>query len=97
MEKLKSRKFWVAIISAVAVAFADQFGIALDGETVLGFVGIVSSYLVGQSIVDKQKVQAEVAAQVVNLNQYIQGLHAVLAKVQQDQPENFNLDLSGEG
>ncbi len=98
MEKLKSRKFWITIVAAAMVAFADQFGIALDQETLIGFGSIVASYLIGQSVVDKQKVQAEVAGQVANLNQYIQNLHALLASIQQEEePENFQFDLNGEG
>lgn len=51
-EKLKSRKFWITVASSVVVILNDGLGLNIDSETVLGFTGIVVSYILGQSYVD---------------------------------------------
>lgn len=55
MEKLKSRKFWVAVVSALLVVANDGMGWSLPSESIMTVAGIVISYLVGQSIVDAKK------------------------------------------
>lgn len=50
LEKFKSRKLWVAVISAALVALGE--GIGLDANTVLLITGIASSYILGQGIAD---------------------------------------------
>lgn len=54
MERLKSRKFWIAAVTAVVMlvnVFVDD---ALDLEQTLGIVIPVAAYLLGQSWVDRR-------------------------------------------
>ncbi len=57
MDKLKSRKFWVAIIAGAIVVGASELGFDLEQESVVAFTAIVIAYLTGQSIVDRQKAK----------------------------------------
>tara|TARA_R100000808_G_scaffold8880_1_gene24784 strand:+ start:774 stop:947 length:174 start_codon:yes stop_codon:yes gene_type:complete len=50
--KLKSRKLWMSVISGVLVVLNEGLGIGIDSNTVLGFSGIIMSYILGQSFVD---------------------------------------------
>lgn len=50
--KLASRKLWVTVVSVAIAAFSREIGIDISDGTVFAFAGIVSSYLVGQSVVD---------------------------------------------
>jgi hypothetical protein len=55
-DKLKSRKLWAAVASAVIVAFGDQLGVP-SGHT-LYLAGIVVAYILGQSVVDAAEKKA---------------------------------------
>ena len=59
MSKLKSRKFWMTVISALLVVLNEGLGLGIDSETVLAFAGIVMSYILGQSHVDAKKEISE--------------------------------------
>ncbi len=52
MSKLKSRKLWVSIVSALLIIANQGLGLDLPNETILAFAGIVITYLLGQSAVD---------------------------------------------
>ncbi|MCS1351137.1 hypothetical protein [Mechercharimyces sp. CAU 1602] len=52
MDKLKSRKLWMAILAALYPIVSEVVGIQLDEETYLGFTGAVVAYILGQSFVD---------------------------------------------
>lgn len=52
-EKLKSRKFWVTVVSAILIVLNEGLGLDIDSEAVLGFAGIIMSYILGQSYVDR--------------------------------------------
>ena len=54
-KKLKSRKFWMAVISALLVITNDGLGLGLDKEAILAFAGIVMTYIFGQAHVDAQR------------------------------------------
>ncbi len=54
MEKLKSRKLWLAVVAAVLVVLNEGLGWGIDSEAVLGFAGIIIAYLLGQGYVDGQ-------------------------------------------
>jgi hypothetical protein len=61
MEKLKSRKLWMAIASLVTVLLTQFTG--LDPEIAssisLTILGIASTYILGQSYVDGKGVEAK--------------------------------------
>lgn len=56
MDKFKSRKFWIAIVTAVLLVVNDQFGIGFDEQTVTSVVTVVVGYILGQGAVDAAKV-----------------------------------------
>jgi len=55
MDKLRSRKLWVAIGGALALILVDGLGLELDKDTIIAVVGIIAAYVVGQSYVDAKK------------------------------------------
>lgn len=50
MDKLKSRKLWVTVLTAALISLSEQLG--LDDKTVEQLVYVVAPYLLGQSAVD---------------------------------------------
>lgn len=50
--RLRSRKFWVAVGTAIGLVLVDGLGFELDKETIIAVVTIVAGYLLGQSFVD---------------------------------------------
>lgn len=63
----KSKKLLTALLTALFVILTDTFNIPIDTETYWALVGVVSSYIIGQSAVDasKERGKAEVEAKVV--------------------------------
>lgn len=98
---MKSRKFWVAILSAIVVTAGEQFGLELDPEQVISLAGLASLYILGQAQVDKSKVQAEVEAGVAQLKQEANAIISLLSEkleaVQADseiiKPSDANTEL----
>ena len=56
-ERLKSRKFWVAIVSAVTGLGSDLLDLGIDPETRTYLATVIGTYLVGQSAVDWAKAR----------------------------------------
>lgn len=56
LEKLKSRKLWVAVATAAIVALSQQLGI--DPELVNKLVVVAGTYMLGQGLADINKPQA---------------------------------------
>ena len=52
MDKLKSRKLWVSIVSAILVVLNDGLGLNIDNETVMQFTILIVGYVFTQGIVD---------------------------------------------
>jgi hypothetical protein len=67
MYRLASRKLWLTIIGGAIVTLGQEFGIDLDVEQIIALGGIIAAYVTGEAMVDKQRVQAEVAAGVEKL------------------------------
>lgn len=55
MERLKSRKFWLAIIGALIPVINDQFGLNLDENTILAIIGLFGVAIVGFAHEDGKK------------------------------------------
>ena len=55
VEKLKSRKLWMTVLSVALVACADMFGMPLDSETLAFVQNTVMTLIGGQSLVDTSK------------------------------------------
>ena len=52
MDKLKSRKLWMSIVSGALIIINEGLGYVVDTEIIMSFAGIVMSYILGQSYVD---------------------------------------------
>jgi flagellar motor component MotA len=84
MYRLQSRKLWLTIIGGAIVTLGQEFGVDLDPEQIITLGGIVAAYVTGQAIVDKQKVQAEVEAQVERLKSEANSIiSALVAKAEE--------------
>lgn len=55
MDKFKSRKFWLALISAILVLLNDGLDMNIPSDAIMQFVGVVVAYILGQSYVDGKK------------------------------------------
>ena len=52
LKKLKSRKFWIAVVSAILLILCRGLGRPLPEDAILAVAGVVISYILGQSHVD---------------------------------------------
>lgn len=52
MEKLKSRKFWMSIITALIIICNEGLDFGLPKEAIFSITGVVMTYLVSQGYVD---------------------------------------------
>lgn len=52
MERLKSRKLWMAIFGALLPIINEQFNLGLNTDTVIASVGAIIMYILGQAHVD---------------------------------------------
>lgn len=52
MDKLKSRKFWMAVVSALLIVANEGLGLGIPEETTKQFLWLVISYLIAQGAVD---------------------------------------------
>lgn len=55
LDKLKSRKFWVTLITANVLMFSDALGLNLTADQIYGLIAIVAPYLLAQGYVDGKK------------------------------------------
>jgi len=56
-EKLKSRKFILALIAILLILLDRIFGLDLPTELELGLVAVILAYIGGESWIDKKKVE----------------------------------------
>lgn len=57
MEKLKSRKLWMALLAAVLPIINTEFALGLDTTTIVASIGAIITYILGQAHVDAKKEQ----------------------------------------
>lgn len=57
MNKLKSRKFWMAVVGAALVVLNDGLELGIDNETVLAAAGLLMTWIIGESAVDTVKTK----------------------------------------
>ena len=55
MEKLKSRKFWMAVATALLIILNDGLGLDLPKEATLQLAAVVIAYIIGEAAVDAMK------------------------------------------
>ncbi len=53
---LLSRKFWIAIITALTMILADNFGLKIDPEVIVAIILPVVAYILGESYIDAKAV-----------------------------------------
>jgi hypothetical protein len=54
---LLSRKFWLAVVTALTMVLSDKLGLELDPETVVAIILPVVAYILGESIIDAKAVK----------------------------------------
>ena len=59
MQKFKSRKFWMAVVTAILVVLNDGLDLGVDSDTVLAFAGIVATWILGESAVDATRKKGD--------------------------------------
>ena len=57
MSKLKSRKFWVAIGTALFVGLTEIAGLDIEPETYWAIFGLAATYIAGESWIDSRKIK----------------------------------------
>lgn len=57
MNKLKSRKFWMAVVGALLVILNDGLELGIDNETVIAAAGLLMTWIIGESAVDTVKTK----------------------------------------
>lgn len=57
--KFKSRKFWMAVVTAVLIVLNDGLDLGIDKETVIAFAGIVATFILGEAAVDAKRAGKE--------------------------------------
>jgi hypothetical protein len=57
MNKFKSRKFWMTVVTALLIIANEGFELNLPSEAIMTVAGIVVTYILGESFVDGKKVQ----------------------------------------
>ena len=60
--KLKSRKFIIATVTMVLLAFSAQMGLDLSEDQILGIVTVAASYCIGQGYADGKTAEVAVKA-----------------------------------
>ena len=55
MDKFKSRKFWMAVVSGLLVIVNDGLDLGLPNESILSIAAIVLGYIFAEAAVDAIK------------------------------------------
>ena len=54
-QKLTSRRFWMAVASAILLVANEGLGLNLPTDTILAFVAVVLGYILGESYTDAHR------------------------------------------
>ena len=57
MYKLKSRKFWMAVVAALLVVANEGLGLGLPEDSIMAVAGVVIAYVLGEAYVDGKREQ----------------------------------------
>lgn len=60
MQKLKSRKFILAVGTGLLIILNEGLGLGISNESVMYFVGIIATWIVGESAIDMKRVKNDV-------------------------------------
>jgi len=69
MQRFKSRKFWMAVITAILVVLNDGLDLGIDQDTVLTFAGLVISWIIGESAIDTARARGAKQNDAVDYSQ----------------------------
>lgn len=58
MNKFKSRKFWMAVITGILIVLNDGLDLGIDQDTVLAFAGIMATFILGEAGVDALRTKS---------------------------------------
>lgn len=50
---LRTSEFWLALLGAVMPVFNGQLGLNIPVESILSIAGVISSYIIGRSVVKR--------------------------------------------
>ena len=53
MDKLRSRKFWMAIATGLLIIANEGLNLNLPNEAIMTIVAVIITYILGQSYVDR--------------------------------------------
>ena len=54
---LLSRKFWLAVLTALTMILSDSFGLEIDPEIMVAIILPVVAYILGESYIDAKQKQ----------------------------------------
>lgn len=57
MIKLKSRKFWMAVVSGLLIIGNEGLGLDLPNEAIMTVAGVAITYILGESYIDGQRAK----------------------------------------
>ncbi len=60
MERLKSRKLWITVLTAALIAFGEEIGLDLSERDMMYLVGVVLGYLGVQGVADVKEASKPV-------------------------------------
>jgi uncharacterized membrane protein len=52
LDKLKSRKFWIAVLSGLLVVLNDQFGWGINPDAIKQFITVMVGYILAEGVAD---------------------------------------------
>ncbi len=58
-QKLTSRKFWVAVASAVFIVLSEGLGLSVDSDLYWKLVALALGYIFGEAAVDIARLRKE--------------------------------------
>lgn len=56
--KLKSRKFWMAVVTSLIILANEGFGLQLPEDAIMTVAGVVIAYILGESAIDAAGAKA---------------------------------------
>lgn len=55
--RLKSRKFWLGVMTPLVIIFTKVLGLELSDTAITAIAGVVSAYILGEAYVDSRNIK----------------------------------------